>query len=605
MRSRQQRLLDLWWLTFQGCPFRGHDESPESINRGNFIEMVKLLASYNTEVNEVVLENAPKNAKYTSPDVQKEILSILARKVQKSIREEIGNSKFCIMVDEARDESKKEQMAIVLRFVNKEGLIKERFLDLIHVSDTTALTLKESICAVLSANGLSIQDIRGQGYDGASNMRGEWNGLKALILNECPYAYYIHCMAHQLQLALVAASREVHEVHNFFQHANFIINVVSTSPKRNDELLAKQAEEIAHEIELGELDTGRGANQISSLQRPGDTRWSSHYRSILSLKKMFGATVSVLRNIANDRSVSKYSRGDASGALRIIVTFDFVFILLLMEKIMKITDVLCQTLQKKSIDILNAVDSVSTTKVLLGELRDNGWEPLLEEVKLFCGKHEIDIPDLSKKYVDVTKSRNKNDNTTAFHHYKVDVFNVAIDQQLAELEDRFSSQATELLSLCASLDPRLDTFNIDNICTLVEKYYPADFSSQERAQLECQLPHFQIDVCNSPELKELSTLADLTSGLFKTGKYSSYPMVDRLLRLVLTLPVSTATTERCFSAMKLAKTRLRCTMGDGFLRDCLVIYIEKELAASISTDDIITAYDLAASRRAKFKLIDM
>jgi hypothetical protein len=136
--------------------------------------------------------------------------------VQKLIREEIGTSKFCIMVDEARDESKKEQMAIVIRFVNKEGLIKERFLDLVHVKDTTALTLKNSICAVLTANTLSIEDIRGQGYDGASNMRGEWNGLKALILNECPYAYYIHCMAHQLQLALVAASREVQQVHNFF-----------------------------------------------------------------------------------------------------------------------------------------------------------------------------------------------------------------------------------------------------------------------------------------------------------------------------------------------------------------------------------------------------
>jgi len=61
--------------------------------------------------------------------------------------------------------------------------------------------------------------------------------------------------------------------------------------------------------------------------------------------------------------------------------------------------VLCQTLQKKSIDILNIVDFVSATKVLLCELRNNGWEPLLEEVKLFCGKHEIDIPDLSKKYV--------------------------------------------------------------------------------------------------------------------------------------------------------------------------------------------------------------
>jgi hypothetical protein len=76
--------------------------------------------------------------------------------VQKLIREEIGTSKFCIMVDEARDESKKEQMAIVIRFVNKEGLIKERFLDLVHVKDTTALTLKNSICAVLTANSLSI-----------------------------------------------------------------------------------------------------------------------------------------------------------------------------------------------------------------------------------------------------------------------------------------------------------------------------------------------------------------------------------------------------------------------------------------------------------------
>ena len=223
--------------------------------------------------------------------------------------------------------------------------------------------------------------------------------LKALILRECPYAYYIHCMAHQLQLALVAASREVHEVHNFFQNANFVINVVSASTKRSDELLANQAEEIAREIELGELDTGRGQNQIGTLQRPGDTRWSSHYKSIQSLKKMFAATVAVLRGIASDRSVSKYSRGDAVGSLKIVISFDFVFILHLMEKIMKITDVLCQKLQYKSLDILNAMDSVSNTKVLLGELREHGWDSLLEEVKSFCVKHEIDIPDLDRKYV--------------------------------------------------------------------------------------------------------------------------------------------------------------------------------------------------------------
>ena len=66
---------------------------------------------------------------------------------------------------------------------------------------------------------------------------------------------------------------------------------------------------------------------------------------------------------------------------------------------MKITDVLCRKLQYKSLDILNAMDSVSNTKVLLGELREHGWESLLEEVKSFCVKHEIDIPDLDRKYV--------------------------------------------------------------------------------------------------------------------------------------------------------------------------------------------------------------
>ncbi|XP_039144034.1 zinc finger MYM-type protein 1-like [Dioscorea cayenensis subsp. rotundata] len=193
------------WLTFQACAFRGHDESLGSKNRGNFLEMIKLLASYNKEVDEVVLENAPQNARCTSPTIQKEILHVFARKVQREIREEISDAKYCLIVDEARDESRREQMALVIRFVDKHGFVKERFLDIVHVKDTTALTLKQEICSVLSHHNLNIQNIRGQGYDGASNMRGEWNGLQALILQECPYAYYVHCLAHQLQLALVVA----------------------------------------------------------------------------------------------------------------------------------------------------------------------------------------------------------------------------------------------------------------------------------------------------------------------------------------------------------------------------------------------------------------
>ena len=107
-------------------------------------------------------------------------------------------------------------MALVIRFVDRSGFIWERFLDIVHVKNTTASTLKKEIFFVLSHHNHDVQNIRGQGYDGASYMRGEWNGLQALFINDCPYAYYVHCLAHQLQLALIAAAREISDVHTFF-----------------------------------------------------------------------------------------------------------------------------------------------------------------------------------------------------------------------------------------------------------------------------------------------------------------------------------------------------------------------------------------------------
>jgi len=89
-------------------------------------------------------------------------------------------------------------MAIILRFVDKYSFIRERFSHIVHVKDTTALTLKEKICDVISCNDLKIQNIQGQGYDGGSNMRDEWNELQALFLRECLYAYNVHCFAHKL-----------------------------------------------------------------------------------------------------------------------------------------------------------------------------------------------------------------------------------------------------------------------------------------------------------------------------------------------------------------------------------------------------------------------
>ena len=71
--------------------------------------------------------------------------------------------------------------------------IIERFLGIVHVASTTALSLKYVVECLLCKHNLSLSKLRGQGYDGANNMQGDINGLKTLILKENKSAFYIHC----------------------------------------------------------------------------------------------------------------------------------------------------------------------------------------------------------------------------------------------------------------------------------------------------------------------------------------------------------------------------------------------------------------------------
>ncbi|VVA39465.1 PREDICTED: zinc finger, partial [Prunus dulcis] len=144
--------------------------------------------------------NAPFNAQYISHKIQKEILNIFPNKVRKMICHIGEDGKFCILVDEALDDSKKEQRAIILRF-----------FDIVSVHNTNFLTLKTDICKVLGKHSLLV-----------SNMCGQWSGLQALFLNDCPYAYYIHCFTHRLKLALNAAAKKIELVCRFFSMLNNI-----------------------------------------------------------------------------------------------------------------------------------------------------------------------------------------------------------------------------------------------------------------------------------------------------------------------------------------------------------------------------------------------
>ncbi|XP_031281489.1 uncharacterized protein LOC116139992 [Pistacia vera] len=174
------------FLLHQGLAFRGHDESVESENQGNFMELLKFLSNHNDDIKKVVLENAPKNHQMMAFNIQRELTSVCAHLTTKKIIAEIVRDKqsFSLLVDESRDVAVKEQMAIIFRYVDKIGCVIERFIRVVNVKNTSAKFLKIAIDAFFVKHGLSLTSLRGQGYDGASNMRAASCKRRDLLLDK-------------------------------------------------------------------------------------------------------------------------------------------------------------------------------------------------------------------------------------------------------------------------------------------------------------------------------------------------------------------------------------------------------------------------------------
>ncbi|XP_074289424.1 uncharacterized protein LOC141614575 [Silene latifolia] len=473
-RIRLEASIDaLRFITLQGLASRGHDESDESLNQGNFLELRKVFAKRNSDVARALFDKkVPGNCTLTSSTIQKEILSVFANETTKRVIEELDGGFFGILADESADISDKEQMALCLRFVDKTGQLKERFLGIVHVGNTTSLTLKAAIEKLLSANSLTLSSVRGQGYDGASNMKGSIKGLKTLIMEESPSAYYVHCFAHQLQLTLVAVAKKNVDCSVLFDSLANLLNVITSSCKRKDILREKQAENILKALQKGELVSGTGLNQEKGLSRPGDTRWGSHFKTILHVFDLFSSILEVLDAIGEFCDGSELVKVESLAFT--MRTFDFVFIGQLMITIFGITNTLSKVLQKKDQDIVNAMALVDATIKSLKKIRDDGWTAHMEKVTSFCQKNEICIPIMSDMYVVPGRHRRGKKQVDNDHHFRIDVFLSLVDQILQEIEDRFDERSKDLLICMSCFNPkdRFSSFDIPNLLRLA-RFYPS------------------------------------------------------------------------------------------------------------------------------------
>ena len=116
---------------------------------------------------------------------------------------------------------------------------------------------------------------------------------------------------------------------------------------------------------------------------------------------------------------------------------------------------------------------------------------------------------------------------------------------------------------------------------MVDNFYPLDFTDDEKNDLKNELDLYKYDVVQHSGFKNLKNISELCQWMVRTKKSEYYPRIYRVVKLVLTLPVSTATTERAFSAMNVIKTNLRNKMEDEFLSDAMMLFIVMNLFESM------------------------
>ncbi len=222
------------YLGRQGLALRGHYKAEcHSDSRGepdhNFIQLLKTRAEYKPSL----LKWMEKAQDKFSPDIQNEILSIMALRILREIACEVSGKWYSVMVDETTDLSNTEQMVMCLRYVDDTLEVHEELIGMYSLESTSAESILSMIKDVLLCLNLRINDYRGQRYDGASSISGAKSGVATRLATVDPRALYTHCYGHALNLATQYTLKGIKVMEDTLNTVYEITKLVKKSPKRD------------------------------------------------------------------------------------------------------------------------------------------------------------------------------------------------------------------------------------------------------------------------------------------------------------------------------------------------------------------------------------
>lgn len=321
------------FLALQELPFRGHNELENSVNRGNYRELLHLLAENDAQL-QIHLQNSTVFSGETSI-IQNDLIKACSEHLMQNIKKEVSEAKFiaiillhCI-VDETTDIAKKSQLSTVFRYVDASGAVQERFIRFLDVSDDrTADRISKCIFGHLDEFHCC-NKLVAQTYDGASVNTGQYNGLAAKVKLKCPQALFTTCYAHKLNFVLQSSVINIKQCKIFLITLSGFASFFSHSSKRShalDEIVSARFPSVA------------------------PTRWLYNNRLVEMIYDHKEELTELFDFIlGNDTTFDVESRYCAKGFRKNLNDFEFNFLLELFHLVLPKAEVLFKILQKSHV----------------------------------------------------------------------------------------------------------------------------------------------------------------------------------------------------------------------------------------------------------------
>ncbi|XP_051985508.1 zinc finger MYM-type protein 1-like [Xyrauchen texanus] len=474
--------------------------------------------------------------------------------VREHIVEEVKSANFvAIQADETTDVSTQTQLVLVLRYIDPNNKVQERFFEFLPISESTSISI--AIVLLERLNGLFADDEKvkliAQAYDGASVMRGEKAGVQQKVREHFKNAHYVHCYAHQLNLIMQQATSRIKTVNIFFSDLSGIATFFSRSPKRTsilDQTVARR------------------------LPRASSTRWNFNSRVVNTVYENRDDLIQCFEAIRTGSlgSFDQPTVREASGYVRMLHDEDFIFFLWLFHKIMPHVDTLYQKLQKKDIDavfIKRALDSFTNS---VQAIRDSSQQQL----QVATGARR---PRTSLREEEKQRLSEEVCDTILEARFSFTVHLVSATLLLADMFERYChSFPDEALNAAVNAYPMLN-----------------------KAKLKTELSL----IYENPEFKGCCGALALYQVLMSYNLQETFSETVTLLNILITTPMTTAEAERCFSTLTRVKTFLRNSMGQERLNALAMLSMERELVLNMPdfNEKVIDRFAALKERRAQFQ----